>query len=482
MTKTPKRRPTLKRNAVMAALLAAALGFGRAPLWGQEAPPVKTEEKEKSAKTGKDVKDEGQNIDELKKDAPKVFLDGERLDLNYIKTEIEFVNYVRDRKEADVHVLITQLSTGSGGQEYTLAFIGLGTFEDLKNKLKYYTNRINTSDENRKGLVQMLKLGLAPYIARTPIAQVLNLNFAGRVKPTSVVDKWNFWVFSLSANTRLNGEKSRKSNSLFGNVSVNRTTPQAKLRLGVSANEDETRYDYEDYQGTSASRSRSFDGLYVYSLGEHWSVGGYVNVNHSTYGNVKFGITFAPAIEYNFFPYSESTRRQFRLLYRLGYNLDKYIEETVYSRTEDKTWSQSLTATLEFKQPWGDAELSVEGSNFFVGSKEDAPSGTKFAPPWKFYRFRVSGNFSIRIIKGFSVTVDGRYSRIHDQLALRGGEADLTELLLRRTELASNYSYQLRVGLNFSFGSVYSNVVNPRFGSGYGGMSGMGMGGGGWDR
>jgi hypothetical protein len=35
------------------------------------------------------------------------------------------------------------------------------------------------------------------------------------------------------------------------------------------------------------------------------------------------------------------------------------------------------------------------------------------------------------------------------------------------------------VGLNFSFGSVYSNVVNPRFGSGYGSGGSMG-GGGGW--
>ena len=44
-------------------------------------------------------KTEPQNIDELRKDAPRVFIDGERLDLNYIKTEIQFVNYVRDRKE-----------------------------------------------------------------------------------------------------------------------------------------------------------------------------------------------------------------------------------------------------------------------------------------------------------------------------------------------------------------------------------------------
>jgi len=465
----------LKKRAAIALVVMTVLILGYAPLRAQETA-AKAADPAAAPKASK-AKDEGQNIDELKKDAPRVFLDGERLDMNFIKTEIQFVNYVRDRKEADVHVLVTQLGTGSGGREYTLAFIGLGKYEDLRNELKYYSNRVDTSDESRKGLVQMLKLGLAPYAARTPIAGILNLNFAGRVKQTSVTDKWNFWVFSLSINTRLNGEKSRKSNSIFGNASVNRTTPGSKLRLGLSAYQDETRYDYEDYQGTSSSNSRSFDGLYVFSLGEHWSVGGFVNLNHSTYSNINLGLTFAPAVEYNVFPYSESTRRQFRILYRIGYNVDKYMEQTIYSRMQDKTWSQSLTATLEFKQPWGDAEISVEGSNVFVGSKDDAPSGAKFLPPWNFYKFRVSGNLSVRIIKGLSVTVDGRYSRIHDQLGLRGGEADLTELLLRRTELASNYSYQVRLGLNFSFGSVYSNVVNPRFGSGYGGGGGMGGGG-----
>jgi len=450
-------------------------GFGGDRLFAQESAAPKTEE---AAAAAAKAKSEPQNIDELRKDAPRVFLDGERLDLNFIKTEIQFVNYVRDRKEADVHVLVTQLGTGSGGREYTLAFIGLGRYEELRNELKYYSNRVETSDESRQGLVRMLKLGLAPYAARTPIASVLNLGFAGRVKPAEVKDKWNYWLFSLSANTRLNGEKSRTSSSLFGNVSVNRVTPQSKFRLGLSGNRDENRYDYEDYQSTSVSQSRNVDGLYVYSLGEHWSAGAFVNVNYSTYSNIKLGWTFAPAVEYNVFPYSISTRRQFRILYRLGYNLDNYLEETVYSRMKDATWSESLTATLEFKQPWGEAELSLQGSHYFLASKDGAPAGFKLLPPWSFYRFRISGELSLRIVKGLSLTLEGRYNRIHDQLALRAGGAALEQLLLRRTELASSYSYQLRVGLNFSFGSIYSNVVNPRFGSGSGGSGGMG--GGGW--
>ena len=456
----------MRRNTATALLTIMILGGGGERLLSQEAAAPKTAETAEAA--GK-AKTEAQNIDELRKDAPRVFLDGERLDLSYIKTEIQFVNYVRDRKEADVHVLITELGTGSGGREYTLAFIGLGRYEDLRNELKYYANRVDTRDESRQGLVRTLKLGLAPYAARTPIGAILNLGFAGKVKSTEVKDKWNFWIFSLSANTRLNGEKSRKSDSLSANLSVNRVTPQAKFRAGVSGNWDESRYDYEDYKSTSSSNSRNFDGIYVHGIGGHWSAGGFVNFNYSTYSNIKFGMTFAPAIEYNIFPYAVSTRRQFRLLYRFGYNVDNYIEMTVYGKTRDTTWNEALTATLEFKQPWGDAEISVEGSHYFLAEKDGAPAGFRLLPPYDFYRFRVWGNLSVRLVKGLSVSMEGRYNQIHDQLALRAGDAGLEELLLRRTELASSYSYQLRVGLNFSFGSVYSNVVNPRFGGSGGG-------------
>jgi hypothetical protein len=443
-------------TALLVLLLLAALphAFGQTAAVPQQAVPAPAaEEKPKAASVA-----DAQNIDELKRTAPRVFIDGERLDMNFIKEEIQFVNYVRDRTEADVHVLITQQGTGSGGNEYTLKFIGQGLFEDLQNELKFYSNKIETRDESRRGLVQMLKLGLTPYAARTPICVILQLNLDRKVKTTAVEDRWNFWVFSVSANARLNGEMSRTSNSLFGNVSLNRTTPQAKFRLGVSTNIEETRYDYEDYKGVSTSTSRGLDGLYVFSLGEHWSVGAYLSLNYSTYSNISFGLSVRPAIEYNVFPYAQSTRRQLRILYRVGYNLDKYLEETIYDRMQDSTLSQALTATLEFTQPWGNVEVSLEGSNFLHD--------------FSYNRFRISGNMSVRLIKGLSLTVDGRYSAIHDQLALRKGTAELEEVLLRRTELASSYSYQVRLGLNFSFGSVYSNVVNPRFGSGYGGSGG----------
>ncbi len=61
--------------------------------------------------------------------AVRVFLDcpDTFCDFDYYRTEITFVNWVRDRQFAQVHVLVTTQRTG-GGQEYTLSFIGLERF------------------------------------------------------------------------------------------------------------------------------------------------------------------------------------------------------------------------------------------------------------------------------------------------------------------------------------------------------------------
>ena len=76
----------------------------------------------------------------------------------------------------------------------------------------------------------------------------------------------------------------------------------------------------------------------------------------------------------------------------------------------------------------------------------------------------MSGNLDIRVFKGLSVDIYGRYDLVHDQLSLPIGDASLDEVLLARKELLTDYDYSISVGLRYTFGSVYSNVVNPRFG------------------
>jgi hypothetical protein len=166
---------------------------------------------------------------------------------------------------------------------------------------------------------------------------------------------------------------------------------------------------------------------------------------------VKLAYSIHPAVEYNFFPYSESTRRQLRVLYKLGYNYFDYFDETIYGKTSNRLWNQALSVELDLNEPWGTAEVGLEGSHYFHDFSKN--------------RLELDAELTIRIWKGLSFDIEANYSLTHDQLSLPKGDATLEEILLERRELASNYDYRFEIGLDFSFGSIFSNVVNPRFGN-----------------
>src|SRR5690606_3901939 len=51
-----------------------------------------------------------------------------RCDRDFLRTELDYLEWMRDRADADVHVLINDIETGGGGEQYELWFIGLDTF------------------------------------------------------------------------------------------------------------------------------------------------------------------------------------------------------------------------------------------------------------------------------------------------------------------------------------------------------------------
>lgn len=400
------------------------------------------------------------DIEALKKTAPKVFIDCGYCDINYIRTEITFVNYVRDRKEAHVHILITIQSTGGGGYEYTIAFIGQNEFAGFNDTHKYFTNKTDTQDEIRQGLVKALKIGLMSYVAKTPISSRIAISYAEEKKEAEVADKWNSWVFSISSGGSVRRDETYKYQSVRLSLSANRVTPEMKIQMSLSGRYSEEEYNYEDtgFSYESTYDSLYYNGLFVKSLSEHWSVGAFVNASSSSYENIRYSISPAPAIEYNFFPYSQSTRRQLRCLYRLSYNSIRYREETIFDKTYENLWSESLSANLTLKEKWGTISTSLGGSHYFHDTKK--------------YRLTIYGALNLNLFKGLQFFVFGGEEWIHDQLFLAKGDKTREEVLSQRQQLKTSYSYYLSVGLSFTFGSIFTNVVNPRFGSeGYGGMS-----------
>ncbi len=398
------------------------------------------------------------DIEELKKSAPKVYIDCGSCDIEYIKTEITFVNYVRDRNEAQVHILITTQSTGSGGREYTLAFSGQNDFKGIDDTVKYFSNQTDTEDEIRKGLVKTIKMGLLTYVARTPISSRIAVSYAEEKKLEAAVDKWKSWVFSISSHGHFHGEESYKSSSLGADLAANRVTPEIKIQLGLSASYQNNRYDYGGRSSDTNQESYSFDGLVVKSIDEHWSVGGYFNAKSSTYNNIRLSLSPAPAVEYNIFPYSQSTRRQLRILYRIGFNLVRYREETIYFKTKESLWQESLSVSFAEKEKWGSLSAQLSGSHYFHDFSK--------------YSLDAFGTVQLNLLKGLNAFIMGGGSRIRNQLSLVKGEASLEEIILRRRQLETGYSYFFMFGLSYTFGSIFTNVVNPRFGStGGGGMT-----------
>ena len=96
-------------------------------------------------------------VSEMGTAALRVFLDCERgCDTAFIRGEIPYINYIRDRLDAQVHVMVTRERSGSG-REYTLMFYGFEAFSGFDQKLRYYTSDTDSDDERRRGLTREMK-------------------------------------------------------------------------------------------------------------------------------------------------------------------------------------------------------------------------------------------------------------------------------------------------------------------------------------
>ena len=110
-----------------------------------------------------------------------------------------------------------------------------------------------------------------------------------------------------------------------------------------------------------------------------------------------------------------------------------------------------MQTTLSLRQPWGSSYASVRLSQFLTKADK--------------YSISAFGEANVRIFKGFSVNMFGEIARTRDQLYLPAAGATPEEILVRQQQLATDYQYYLSFGISYSFGSIFNNVVNPRFGT-----------------
>lgn len=387
--------------------------------------------------------------------AARVFLDCRtRCDFDYIRQQIPYVNWVRDRQDAQVHLLVTAQRTGSGGHANTLAFIGLRDMTSLSDTLLQVSSPTDTDAEEREKLTRAMAIGLMPFVARTPQASRIDIAYAEpegfQTAVTEATDPWNSWIFRVSGNGSTGGEERSDDYAISASVSANRTTFEMKTEVWLYGRYAESSFELSDGSVTTAvRRDYGTSLLQVWSLGEHWSVGGTVDAEYSLFGNYDLRFVAAPAIEFSVWPYLESTRRQLTILYAIGGQHADYVETTVFGEDEETRPVHSVFSGLSMKEPWGNATVGLE---FF-----------QYLHDLSKLRLELFGSLRVRLVRGLDFRVNGFLARVKDQIQLRAGEATDEEILLRQRELGTDYRYGLSFGLSYRFGSIFNNAVNPRF-------------------
>ncbi|WP_138429814.1 hypothetical protein [Fodinibius saliphilus] len=384
-----------------------------------------------------------------------LFLDCDFCDETFIRQEMPYLDHVRDREVADVHVLVTREGTGSGGEAWTIDVIGLDIFDGLDLSTVFNTPANATEAVERNEFLRTLEAALVPYLLQTPMRERLNVSIApsevDTVEQTQTTeDPWNHWTIEIYADGSADFESQQRSLDTRYGVYVGRVTKEWKLQFRPFFNYNYDRFEREEGTITSSSRRDGFTSYAIRSISPHWSVGAYGDVLTSTFSNVDWRYRFMGAAEWSLYPYRESNRRQLTVAYRLGGSHITYRDTTIYNEIEQLLPQHLLNAEYKVVQPWGGIEIGVKGSQYLHDLSR--------------HSLQFDAEFEIRVTRGLSVEVGGFLELIHDQINLPKGNAGLEEVLLRRRQLETNYEAGISFGFRYRFGSLLNNVVNTRFG------------------
>ena len=442
----------------MPALLSAARGFALLLLTAAVASAQGAQPPSVAATT---------DTTSLQSQAIRIFLDCQGrvrgCDRDFIVSEITYVNWMRDRFDSDVQVLISGLTNGGGGIENTITFIGRRRFEGMLDTLILNTLPNDTDDRVRREMARTLKLGLTRFVAKSPFASRLQVSYvpltgAQRLATAAnLKDRWNLWTYTTNVNAFIRAEELQRSVNGSLAFSASRATAAWKMNFSTSGNVNNQRFTIPasssapKFSVTNDQRTYNANALVVRSLSQHWSAGLKLGASYSDFLNQDLALRMQPAVEYNVFPWTEQTRRQLTMLYSIGPNHYRYQRTTVFDKDVETRFSQQLTGSYVARQQWGSSNVSLDWLNYLHDFERHA--------------LTLSGNVDLRIGRGFSLNVGGSAARISDQLYLPKAGNTEEEILLQRQALQTGFRITTSVGVRYTFGSIYNTIVNQRFSS-----------------
>lgn len=407
-----------------------------------------------------------QTVDSTKKQVT-VFIDcNTDCDMRYIKTEINYIDFAPDRFLANVYIMLTSQQTGAGGKVLTLFISGQKDFAGMEDTLTFFRNSINTDDEYRKMLVLYLKLGLTRFISKTPIASRLSITAASDKQGeainslTNKKDRWNFWVFNIGLNGDLDSDDFSKNLRFGGNFNASRVTEKLKLNLNLSSSKNERKIIYQGEKSTFLNDHSNFSGTVVRSIGKHWGVGGFLYANQSTYSNYDFELNVYPAVEFSIFPYKDAVKKTITILYQAGRGYKNFIDTSYYGMLSQWTTKQDISLNIGILQKWG----NIYGYISYESYLNAFTLGTNKLKGTNINNLSFGGNLEFRVIKGlfFEFSAYANLTKgIYPNIAKKSFSRD--DLLTNTQQYPTQKRVNVDFGINYRFGSIYNNVVNPRF-------------------
>lgn len=381
----------------------------------------------------------------------KLFLNCDYCDETYIKQNLSMVEFVRDQNYADAILLFRTQQNGSGGTAYEIEFTGQNGYSEINDKLIFSSNANNTDNEARDLILKNIKIGLIRYWVKNGKQDKITIQIDKIETKTKEEEKdpWNKWVFNLGVNGYFYGQETSNDESISFSATIKQVTKKNKFYIRGSLNNSKSVFTYDGDDIVSKQKSTNFNLYDVVSITNHWSAGIFATAGKSTYRNYSFYSSIKPAIEYNFFSYEDSSKKQLTLSYKVGGVHNNYVEKTIFNKEKEFVWEHGLMIGGSVIQNWGNITSEVSYQSFLHDRTLHE------------FSFYLGTNF--RIFKGLSFNISGNYNITNNQINLAGGDLSLEELLLRQQQVKSGYNYFVSTGLNYSFGSIYNTIVNPRF-------------------
>ncbi|SOE21132.1 hypothetical protein SAMN06298216_1604 [Spirosomataceae bacterium TFI 002] len=379
----------------------------------------------------------------------KIYLDCDDCNSAFFRRHLIFSDFVRDAKLADIHVFVTKQKTSGNGTEYGLNFIGLNDYADLKYKLKTISSQDETDIIRWQRLLKIIDAGLLPYLSRTSDFAGVKIHHETPVATKiQIDDPWNFWIFRMDFGSSFSGEKTKKKYSLNSSIKADRITDVYKFKSELSYDLNKNIYKDDDENIVSSKEEAEFNARMIYSISSRWSAGIFQKYYSSTYLNLNKAFYLGPAIEYNIFPWDKSDSKVFTVSYIVKPNYYRYNQQTLFGEIEEWRTSESLKLSLLLRQPWGVIENTLEGSHFFHDFSKN--------------RLALESDTSVRVLKGLFVFANIETELIHDQLYLPAGDITREAMLLQQNKLATNFEMSGKLGVRYTFGSNFNNIVNQR--------------------